>query len=321
MSPFGGAPALAGAGRQPAHAGGATEGRAPHVLRLGQPLGLAMAAVTPVRVKVGRFVLNAAVNALRPADRLYVTFHGTRRSGKSEGTDRSPLFWGMDRHDLFQAPLLAISDPLAEKVWGAGMPRIATYFGTFAHDLMPELNALVDQVCEELGVARGHCVMYGAGSGGTAALLAGAARPCKASVIAVNPQMRVDKYPSQMIALAARAMGGTAEQWLDTLDRQPGRMDPGFAMRHAMARGADFRAVLAHAAGEAEDRPRRWLKTLKQFGLGPQGGVDATGRVLALSFGAVTGAAEGRSEVPAEVLTRAVRHFGLARPGQAAPGA
>lgn len=273
------------------------------------PLNIPPEAITVMRVKTGHFTLNAAVNTLRMANKLYVTFHGARRTEKDEHKNTSPMFIRRDWHELYNAPILSISDPIAEKVWGAGLPRISMYFGTFANDLIPETNALIDKVCDELGISRDNVVMYGASSGGTAALLTAAARDYKSSAIAVCPFLRPDKYREQMVAMASRAMGGTSDDWANTMSRRPNRVNPITAMRAAIQSKPDFRAVIAQniqdIAGINKQFPILWRK----FDVDPEGGVDSTGRIMAMLYDSEEGHGQEPLDMSKPLLDMATAHF------------
>src|SRR5690349_3572061 len=108
-------------------------------------------AITVMRVKTGYFTVNISINTLRPAQRLVVTFQGARAGGKDTTTARRPMFARRNWEALFNAPILAISDPITEIDWNSNVPRCGFYVGTIEHDLAPELNALIDVVCAKLG--------------------------------------------------------------------------------------------------------------------------------------------------------------------------
>lgn len=254
------------------------------VVGLNEPLQIPEKAITVMRVRTGNFTVNVSINTLRPADRLVVTFQGARGGGKETTNSRRPMFGRRNFDALYECPILAISDPQTELDWESHLPRVGMYLGTFEHDLVPEINALVDKFCEALKIPLGRVVMYGSSSGGTSAMLVGARREHPTNIIAVVPFLRPDKYREEVVAITARAAGGTLEDWNKGVIEQPWRYNPVIALRDAVAAGRDIRCVVAQNARDKVTINRHYPGLWRRFDIDPEGGVSPDGRVLAVMF-------------------------------------
>jgi hypothetical protein len=241
-------------------------------------------AITVMRVRTGHFTLNVSINTLRPADRLVVTFQGARAGGKDTTNSRRPMFGRRNFDALYECPILAISDPQTEMEWDSHLPRVGMYLGTFQHDLVPEINALVNRFCEVLNIPQHRVVMYGSSSGGTSALLVGARRKQPTSIVAVVPFLRPDKYREEVVAITARAAGGTLEDWNRTMAEHPGRFNPVVALRDAIMAGRDVRCVVAQNTRDKVTIYRHYPGLWRRFDIDPEGGVSPDGRVMAVMF-------------------------------------
>lgn len=241
-------------------------------------------AITVLRVKTGHFTINASINTLRPADRLVVTFTGPRAGNKEKASARRPQFLRRHWDVLFEAPILAISDPQTEIEWNAEVQRTGFYMGTFEHDLVPEINALVDKVCDELKISRDRVVMYGVSSGGTAAMLVGSRRKERTGVIAVCPYLRPDKYRDQAIAIGARVMGGELADWHKMTADAPWRANPLTALRDGINSGNDVKVVVAQNLKDKSTINRHYPGLWRRFDIDPDGGISPSGRVLAVLY-------------------------------------
>jgi hypothetical protein len=142
---------------------------------------------------------------------------------------------------------------------------------------VPEILALVNKVCDEIGVDRNRVVMAGALSGGTSALLVGSRRREATGVVATCPYLRPDKYREQMVATVTRAMGGTAEDWQRMSDDQPWRNNPLTAMRDGINEGNDLRVVVAQNVRDPITINRHFPGLWRRFDIDPEGGVSPTG--------------------------------------------
>ena len=242
-------------------------------------------AITVMRVKTGNYTVNVSINTVRKANRLVVTFQGARGGGKDSTNSRRPMFARRNWESLFEAPILAISDPLTEIEWNSNVPRAAFYTGTFANDLVPELNALIDVVCDKISVPRTGVLMYGSSAGGTAAILVGSRRQTKTGIVAVCPFLRPDKYREQVVAIGAReAMGGDLEQWEATLRDEPWRLNPLVALKDGLQAGNDVRVVVGQNLKDKSTINRHFPGLWRRWDIDPEGGVAPDGRVMTLMY-------------------------------------
>jgi hypothetical protein len=257
---------------------------ASEVLALDAPWQVPPKAITVMRVKTGRFTLNISINTVRRANRLVVTFMGARPAGTNAVNSRRPMFARRHWDALFRSPILAISDPQTEVDWQTSGQRAGFYVGTFEDDLVPEILALVNKVCDELGIGRDKVVMYGASAGGTAALLVGARRREQTGVIAVCPYLRPDKFREQMIEIAARAAGGDVAAWERMGERTPWRSNPLTGLRDGLNEGNDTRVVVAQNLKDKTTINRHFPGLWRRFDVPPEGGLSTNGRILTLIY-------------------------------------
>lgn len=254
------------------------------VLTLDDPLNIPPKAITVLRVKTGHFTLNASINTVRKANRLVVTFMGARTAGTNAVNSRRPMFARRHWDALFRSPILAISDPQTEVDWQTSGQRAGFYIGSFEHDLVPEILALINKVCDELGIDRDKVVMYGASAGGTAAMLVGSRRREQTGVIAVCPYLRPDKYREQVVEVAARAAGGDVAAWEKMSEETPWRSNPLTAVRDGLNEGNDTRVVVAQNLKDKTTINRHFPGIWRRFDIPPEGGVSANGRVMAMIY-------------------------------------
>jgi pimeloyl-ACP methyl ester carboxylesterase len=243
-------------------------------------------AITPMRVQTGFFTVNFAINTRVPADRLVVTLHGARGSHKSDKEGRRPMYDRRDWDALFQAPVLAISDPVSELDWDSHLPRASMYTGTMANDLVPELHALINKVCDELGISRDRVVFYGSSAGGTSSLLVAARRKNATGVITNVPFLRPDKYRDEVVAVAARMGGGTVGDYERILEEQPVRYHPLTAIRESIVAGNDLRVVVAQNVRDKVTINKHFPGLWRRFDINPDGGYSPDGRIMAVLYDA-----------------------------------
>lgn len=242
-------------------------------------------AITTMRIKTGHYTVNVTINTIRLAQRLVVTFQGARGGGKDSVNSSRPMFARRNWEALFEAPILAISDPQTEIDWDSNVPRTGFYMGTFANDLVPELNAMIDVFCDKLGIPRDGVLMYGSSAGGTSAILVGSRRRTKTGIVAVCPFLRPDKYREQVIAIGARAaMGGDLEQWENTLANEPWRINPLVALKDGIQAGGDIRLVVAQNLKDKTTINRHFPGLWRRWDIDPEGGVSNDGRVMTLMY-------------------------------------
>jgi hypothetical protein len=258
---------------------------APDTRTLDEPLGLVPGSIGVVRVRTGKFTLNASVNTLRPADRLVVTFAGPRAAARPDTPNsRWPHYERRGWDLLFRAPILALSDPQAELDWNADVPRAGLYMGTFQDDLVPEVLALVDKVCDELRISRDRVVFYGACAGATAALLTGARRRAGTGIIAVNPPVRPEKLRTVMVTHGCLAAGGHQEDWKTMTRDEPWRNNALVALKDGLQERNDVRVFVAQNIKDRTTINRHFPGLWRRFDIDPDGGVSPDGRVCATLY-------------------------------------
>ncbi len=257
---------------------------AEQVVDLNGPLNIPANAMTVMRVKTGVYTVNVSINTLKKADRLVVTFQGARGGGKDTPNSRRPMFGRRNWENLFGCPILAISDPQTEMEWGSHLPRVGMYAGSFKDDLVPELNAMIDKFCTELGIPLNRVVMYGSSSGGTSAMLVGARRKHPTGVIAVVPFLRPEKFREEVVAITSKAAGGDLDDWNNALTNTPWRYNPLIAVKDSITDGNDLRVVVAQNIKDKVTINRHFAGLWRRFDIDPQGGYSPDGRVAAVLF-------------------------------------
>lgn len=288
------------------------------VLALGQPLGLGEKGLKLIRVKTGRFTVNASVGMPKKADRLVVTFAGARRDTKGAEDERRPFLARRKWMPVYQGAVLALSDPQVEGAAVVPGARTGFYMGTFADDLVPELLALVNQVCDELKIPRQRVVFYGAGAGGASAMLVGSRRKESTGIIAVNPLLRAEKYGESLVASVARAAEGTVADWEKLRTTNVGRNNPLSAFRDGLTDGHDLRLVVAQNLKDLSTVNRHFPGLWRRFEMNPDGGVASNGRVMILTYeGPETNRGEEPNEFTLPLIERAYAFFD----GPIVPGA
>lgn len=252
-------------------------------LTLDEPWSLKAGTLQTMKVKTGHYSVNIRLNTRKPADYLVVTFHGARGVGNVDAKQRKGLFVRDEWDNLYKAPILAISDPGSEEVWGTNSARVSMYAGVFGHDLVPELNALVDKVCTELDIDPGRTIFLGASSGGSSAILVGARRPVS-RVLAVCAHLRSDKFRESLVASAAQAAGGTIEDWERLNEEEPWRFSPIAAIKYAQEQGHDMKVVIAQNVRDFSTLNRHFPRFCTRFEIPTTGGVSYDGNQMALLY-------------------------------------
>ena len=241
-------------------------------------------AITVLRVKTGHFNVNVSINTLRPADKLVVTFQGARAGGKETTNAMRPMFARRNWEALFEAPILAISDPMTEIDWNSNVPRCGFYMGTLENDLVPELNALIDVVCAKLGIPVDRVMMYGSSAGGTSAILVGSQRSTKTGIVAVCPFLRPDKYREGVVAAGMRAIGKTMDDYEDMMQKTPWRFNALTALKDAHNEGRDIRLVVGQNLKDVTTINRHFPGLWRRWDVDPEGGVSPDGHVMTLMY-------------------------------------
>jgi hypothetical protein len=202
----------------------------------------------------GHFTVNVSINTLRTADRL------VDRSWRRAAAARTPSIRcarcsrvamgravrGADPRDL---------GPADEVDWKSGVPRGRVLLGTIEHDLVSGAPALINKVCDEIGVNRDNVVMYGASSGGTSAILVGSRRREKTGIIAACPFLRPDKYAKGSSRRLRALSAAKLADWERITTEEPWRVSPLTALRDASPRATTPRGGGAERAGQVDHQP------------------------------------------------------------------
>ncbi len=267
-------------------------------------------AITVMRVKTGHFTVNVSINTLRPADKLVVTFQGARAGGKETTNAMRPMFARRNWEALFEAPILAISDPMTEIDWNSNVPRCGFYMGTIENDLVPELNALIDVFCAKLGVPVDNVMMYGSSAGGTSAILVGSQRQSKTGIVAVCPFLRPDKYREGVIAAGMRAIGKTMDDYETMMQNTPWRFNALTALKDAHTNGQDIRLVVGQNLKDVTTINRHFPGLWRRWDIDPEGGLSPDGHVMTLMYNsAEAGHGHEPLELSVPLWKRAVEFF------------
>lgn len=235
-----------------------------------------------LRVKTGFHTINCSLNTRVMADRLLVLLSGARGAGKDVDSKRSH-YMRRDWDPLYQCPILCISDPAMEKYWGGDLPRAGLYLGTPEHDMVPEVNALIDKVCVELGIDPARVVVMGASSGGLSSFLVATRRKvCRA--VGVCAQVYPDKF-RKLIGAAMQAAGMTAEDFVTLSAQQPHRTNPLAAIQYGVEQGNDVRVVFAQNTHDPATMAKHFNKMCQRMSINPNtGGISSDGTVMALVY-------------------------------------
>lgn len=253
------------------------------VLTMDEDWGLAAGEdLRVLRVKTGHFTVTSSLNTRQKADRLLVILSGARGAGKDTDVKRMQ-FLRRDWDALYKMPILAVSDPATETYWGGEVPRAGLYLGSAAHDLVPELNAMIDKICKELGISTDRVIIMGASAGGTAAMLIAAQRKV-ARAVAICAPFFTEKF-RKIIAAAMEAMGGTTDDWVRMANETPWRTHPMSAIKRAAELGNDVRIVCAQNLQDPPMYNKHFSKMCKFMSINPSaGGVSTDGTMMGLLY-------------------------------------
>lgn len=282
------------------------------VLDIAGSLGIPDGAMSTLRIKTGRHTLNVSINTRqRKHDRLVVTFHGARPFNTINNPRKatSPMFVRRDWDEFYGCPILAISDPGSEKIWGLpGQPRISMYFGTFADDLTGEINLLIDKVAQELGIPLDNVILYGSSSGGTAALLVGGNRKSKANVVVSCAYLSPKVFRENLLKAFAESAGGTIDDWEALSENKPERVHPLIAGQKAIEAGRDYRCVIAQNLQDV-NLAKQLPTVTKRLKIDADGGITANGRVALAMYQSDAGHGPEPQEFAWPLYQLALRHF------------
>ena len=190
------------------------------------------------------------------------------------------------------------------------MPRSSMYVGSLDHDLVPEVNALVDQVAAELGIAEDRIVFNGMSAGAASVMLV-ASRRRSARIVASNPVCHLDQYPRWILDAWLAHTGRTREELQTLRAREPWRVDGLAAFNHGLAQGSDLRMFIAHNLADRSTTQRHYPAIRQALGVADEmGGIGANGHALVTvyqqpshmqePFGVLIGAAMAWFDSPAD---------------------
>ena len=235
-----------------------------------------------MRVKTGHFTITCSLNVRHRADRLLVILSGARGAGK-ENDNKRMQFLRRDWDTLYKLPILAISDPATETYWGSDVPRAGLYLGTAENDLVPEINALIDKVCGELGIDTSRVIVMGASAGGSSAVLIAARRQVGYGIGVCAP-MYTEKF-RKIIAAAMQVMGGTTDDWVRLSTETPWRTHPLAAIRNAADSGRKIRVVIAQNIQDPATLNKHFAKMCQRMSINPSaGGISSDGTLMGLLY-------------------------------------
>lgn len=243
---------------------------------MAQPLDLTPGQVHVRRVETGHYRVNIAVNTSTPGRRLIVMLHGAR----ADAAEHAALFRRISWSNLLGCTILSISDPVSEPLWPTPMPRSSAYIGSIAHDLVPEINALVDKVAAELGVAAEDIVFDGMSAGAAAVMLVASRRPC-ARIVASNPVTTFSQFPRWVVDAWLACTGHSRADLAAAIAESPWRFDAPQAVLRGLAQGHDLRLFIAHNLADRGTTVRHYPALREALGVTEMdGGLGADGRAL-----------------------------------------
>ena len=122
-------------------------------------------------------------------DTLFVFYNGARRLKKNVAP--APLFSRWSYAPLLSGSLLCIDDPMIYKYEGL---KLGWYYGDEHESCIHLAIEIVKAVCRHEKVKQEHVVFFGSSGGGYAALFSATILQGTLA-IALNPQIRLDKFP------------------------------------------------------------------------------------------------------------------------------
>lgn len=253
------------------------------VLTMDEDWGLAASEdIRVMRVKTGHFTVTSSLNTRQKADRLLVILSGARGAGRDTDVKRMQ-FLRRDWDALYKMPILAVSDPATEVYWGGEVPRAGLYLGSADHDLVPELNAMIDKICKELGISTDRVIIMGASAGGTAAMLIATQRKV-ARAVAICAPFFTEKF-RKIISAAMGAMGGTTDDWVRMSSQSPWRTHPLSAIKRAAEQGNDVRIACAQNLQDPPMYNKHFTKMCKFMSINPSsGGISTDGTLMGMLY-------------------------------------
>lgn len=236
-----------------------------------------------LRVTSGHFPINISVNTRTPGDRLTVVLSAARKAAGQGDKGLLPQFQRRDWDALYGGPVLAISDPANELDWKSDVLRAGLYMGNFQHNLVPDIMAIVDKVCEETGVSKDRVVFTGGSVGGTAAILMATQRPVARALTTCAPT-KLDRY-RHVIAAGLQVMGGQLGDWQRIIDDEPWRIHPIVAIDRAVEQGKDVRIVMAQNLHDPATLKKQFDPFCTTHGIDSAvGGISTNGAIMALLY-------------------------------------
>lgn len=125
------------------------------------------------------------------AAKLYVMFDGSRSRSGGRALAPLPSFSRWSWHKETDASLISIEDPM---FYTFPQCTLGWYYGTEDEDYRQYCAQCIRKIAELLHIENIDIILYGSSGGGTAAI--GVSRYIPGcSVVAINPQIFLDKYP------------------------------------------------------------------------------------------------------------------------------
>lgn len=123
--------------------------------------------------------------------KLYVIFDGSRSRSGGRGLAPLPSFSRWSWHKQTDASLVSIEDPM---FYTFPQCTLGWYYGTKDEDYRQYCAQCIGKIADLLHIENDDIILYGSSGGGTAAIGVSRYLP-GCSVVAINPQLFLDKYP------------------------------------------------------------------------------------------------------------------------------
>ena len=220
------------------------------------------------------------------SDRLVVAM----RSDLHRDVERLPVFLRYADSAVFQAHVLAISDPTL-----ALHPtiRIGCFLGTVSGDAVSGLIEIAQSAAACLGLDRSR-IVYWAGSAAALGAALGAIRSNGCAAL-FNPLLDLASFGWDPIARPILAVfGGTRTvdgiaRSREILASMPLRRSAGEALRAARAQGHSPRLLVVQNTRDPRFYHGQFAPFCNEFGLPPGGGTDPTGHLRSMNYNGLDG--------------------------------
>ena len=247
-------------------------------------------------VQINGLQYDCRFNEKQLGDRLYVVFNGA--------VDRQkytvPVFARWNWHNLYNAPILAISDPILHLDPAIRMGWCA---GSKLQDVPNGMVSLIDAFARKIDIEAGRIVCYGSSSGGFAAI-AVASRMKQGRFIAYNPQTEILLYYSDHVRDFSRIFNASGTP-KDNAAAFPARWSVIRAVSEARELGADLKGVVLQNTVDVFHHDHHYLPFCHAFGLHPNGGSSPDERLHSRLFTDD----KGHGPEPADVARRVIDDY------------